>query len=561
MNILLSILILFFASNVLISQTQVKFMSPQFDSNPPKWVYTVYDSTNIGYAIERRENYKTDGYNMVYNFKSPTWAPLIKDKYFYTAAISKGTTSHVFGSVVQKIDLETGMPVWTSIFDNRTIEKQEYVQQLKIIGAKTLKIITHRRIKDRFNDFLPESYNIQGDSSTICTREYSMNNGELLKWQWINPEENNVVYTLPHAKLRRTLFENKDGSYQFIQINTGTKKNIELYHLDENEKILNKYIDTFYYDKKKYNLDTLKIFTVDYSMFKPNEDTIVTLHVYATRKGGINIPELSYVTLYDRQLNRIKLISLEKLYSFHNDNVIFNLIKAWDDVILIQIRRKSDELSKYYMDYDGNILASFDSEDFKNEVIIYTTYLPASRKFMLLTFDKKSNGKFREDFKLNFYLYEEGKWNYKYFIDYAENHYVSSIYTIDEIMDNDLLMCVNHRYYDKVLDESSNSSETWMRVDGKQIGLVGTHKEFIQEKIFNIFPNPAKDILTIDFADDFSGKIKILDEFGRDVKTCSFKKSQKQDVDVSGLIPGLYFVRALDSEKQNVYNVGKFVKE
>jgi len=538
---------------------KVSFQVPEFKINSPKWVYTVFDSTNIGHIIERHEDFKTDGYNMISSYRPLTWSPLIKGNYFYTTAMNKGTTSHIFGSVVQKISLETGIPVWTSVFDNRNTEKQEYVQQLSLDEFGTLKILTQRRIKDRFNDFVPQSYNIGGDSSTLCIREYNSNNGELLTKRCHNPSDTSLFYVSPHSEMRRILFRNADGSYQFIENQAKFKKSVFLAHLDENEKLLDIYIDTFYYDKSKYNLDTISIYTAIYSLYKPNEDTLVSIHVYASK--GINIPDLSYLTIYDKELNKIKLISLKDLYSFYNDYVAFNIKNAWSDRVLIKLSRlEGYNTSTFYLDYTGKVLAHFDTEEFENEYPFYTTYLPKSDKYLLLTRNKNSNNKnYREEYKMNFYLFENGKWEFKHNINYANYHYVSSIYSVNELDNNDILMCVDSRYFDKNKYLISPATETWMRIDGHKIGLVNSTEENRNINNIKIFPNPAKSYLNIEFPSLFFGYIEVLDIFGRLVKKVEIKNTLIENINISNLKFGIYYIKFYNKEGNSTYKTVNFI--
>ncbi len=525
---------------------EVSFHQPEFKKNPPKWTYTVYDSTNIGFPVERYENFKTDGYNMISIWRPNTWSPVVVDKYFYTAAMSTGTTSHIFGSVVQKIDIETGIPVWTSIFDNRNIEKQEYVQQL-FLDNGVLKILTQRRIKDRFDDFVPQSYNIYGDTSTICIREYDSENGDLLDVKCQDPEDTSVFYVLPNSEMRRILFKNADGSYQFIENRSRATKRVELSHLDEKEKLLEMYIDTFYYDKNKYSIDTIRMYTPSFSLYKPNEDSLITIHVYGS--NGIYIPDLSYLTIYNKELKKVKLISLKHLYLLHNDYSIFTIKKAWKDRVLIRIGRLGLEgghhVSTFYLDYNGNILANYDSEDFENDFPFYTTYLPKSDKYLLMTYNRNTNNKkYFEEFKLNFYLYENGKWEFKHRIEFADSHFIGEIYSLNELDNHDILMCTNSKYFDKNKNLTSLPTETWMRIDGLKLGLVNSIDKISNIERLRIFPNPAKNSFNVEFPSIFNGNIEVLDILGRIVKKINIRNSSEKNINVSDLKYGTYYIKA-----------------
>ena len=76
-------------------------------------------------------------------------------------------------------------------------------------------------------------------------------------------------------------------------------------------------------------------------------------------------------------------------------------------------------------------------------------------------------------------------------------------------------------------------------------------------KNINIFPNPANDILNIDFVEDFTGLVDIFDISGRVVLSNSQKEKNILQFDISSLAKGIYYIK-LNSDK-GIY-IRKFIK-
>ena len=73
----------------------------------------------------------------------------------------------------------------------------------------------------------------------------------------------------------------------------------------------------------------------------------------------------------------------------------------------------------------------------------------------------------------------------------------------------------------------------------------------------NIFPNPANDILNIDFEDDFNDSIDILDLSGKIIISNNQRAKNTIQFDISSLAQGIYFVK-LKTDKGG--HVSKFIK-
>jgi hypothetical protein len=84
----------------------------------------------------------------------------------------------------------------------------------------------------------------------------------------------------------------------------------------------------------------------------------------------------------------------------------------------------------------------------------------------------------------------------------------------------------------------------------------------LENNSFIVYPNPAGNILNIDFNTNFSGKIEIFDTYGKKIMRKSIENISKYTCDISNIGSGIYFIRAIDSNRNNArINTIRFIKE
>jgi hypothetical protein len=84
----------------------------------------------------------------------------------------------------------------------------------------------------------------------------------------------------------------------------------------------------------------------------------------------------------------------------------------------------------------------------------------------------------------------------------------------------------------------------------------------LENNPFIVYPNPAGNILNIDFNTNFSGKIEIFDTYGKKIMRKSIENISKYTCDISNIVSGIYFIRAIDSNRNNArINTIRFIKE
>ena len=71
---------------------------------------------------------------------------------------------------------------------------------------------------------------------------------------------------------------------------------------------------------------------------------------------------------------------------------------------------------------------------------------------------------------------------------------------------------------------------------------------------FNVYPNPATDVINVEFSDNFSGTVSVLDIAGKEVSTSAFSGLQ-HTLSTSALTNGVYFVKVNDGTASQVERI------
>ena len=86
----------------------------------------------------------------------------------------------------------------------------------------------------------------------------------------------------------------------------------------------------------------------------------------------------------------------------------------------------------------------------------------------------------------------------------------------------------------------SDLNKFYLQVDNISIDVALANNDF-NSKSFSVYPNPVKDVLNIDYADNVT-KIQIVNMLGQEVMNKSVNNTQNQ-IDMSGLVSGTYLVK------------------
>jgi len=100
--------------------------------------------------------------------------------------------------------------------------------------------------------------------------------------------------------------------------------------------------------------------------------------------------------------------------------------------------------------------------------------------------------------------------------------------------------------------DGSINKASWL-----QASPVGVKENSVVSTPINLFPNPAKDLVTVDIKNSKASVIKIFDITGKSVKTISLNQSNRT-ISVIDMDNGIYFYNIFDN-KGNIINTNKFV--
>lgn len=117
---------------------------------------------------------------------------------------------------------------------------------------------------------------------------------------------------------------------------------------------------------------------------------------------------------------------------------------------------------------------------------------------------------------------------------------------------SDNLLSMIIQYYDPMSQTYKNTYK-YVYSDFLQLGV---NQELLNNAL-QVYPNPAKDRLTLDLSSNKAEKLFIYNSLGQEVYTLNLT-SETLQIDVSALAPGLYILKA--SGEKGTYT-GKFIKE
>ncbi len=550
--------------NSVLSQTRVTHNIPfteiEFAENAPSWHYSVRDPDIIG-ALHYA-GIKCDGYNtLIPHIKIHNRISIIDDKDLYISELSAGTNGNLFGVVIQKIDIKTGTPLWSSYFDNRdSNDNQEYFSSMYLIpNTDTLVVISARNTKkwDERRPFDNLIYPISGDAdATLSIRKYDKNTGRLLVHHFIDTPDQRNFRTKVNGYKNPILYRESNNDYLYVQYLVLNKDSQIIWsHIDSNAILKGQKVETLHHPDH-LNIDEA---VVKNTIFIDKE------HIYFLEDFDDldeNRKQYAYIHIYDHQMNKQSVVDLYKI--INEIDPIFDGINDLEDAYIIDVRNDVihlfiNTLDKNHFDiyYDAFITTkgellylhenSFLPDIQEDYISIDISYLPISHKLVAVASKGKSLKDAAKQGGIDFYIYENKHWIKKYSIKAADKYVFKRAPLTQQLKNGDLLINTLWTKYDSRLDSFAFLHTTWMRVDGSKLGLrVATTQ--IEEKgaTFAVAPNPIRNRLMVHFNDPVTGSIQLMDAYGR----IGINKyiHQKTDIDfgVRNLPRGIYFIRFKD---------------
>ena len=513
----------------------------EFKNLNPVWIYTPIDSSLIGLG-------NFDGRNHFENWHDRPLPYLIYKGYLYCAHHTRYSLNHMEGALLQKVDLQNGKVVWQNYWDSRNNDRQEWVEKIYLGDDGNLNVLTSRRIEEPKNDI---HYLISGDSSLISIRKYDIENGELLDHIYTYSYDLNS-YRIENSRNNETiLYPDSDDQFQY-------------YELDKNNGLLiQNDIDEKGHPVATRKTDTVKIINgleisdpaivIYKKIFKVSVDTLVSLDVIYNFQNP-EIDTQTTLTIYNKNLQITSQFQIDSLLNFRYKRLY--LVFANDKYIYINGEKANksviDTFNFIILNYEGNILKQFTGlYDNLNHILPFPLYLEDENEFLFASYSGKYYGfdivKTNSVGEINLYreFYFKDK-NYGYSPDILIQLDNSDVLTFS-------YTCIyeNNKYF--------AYWPTWMRIRAEDLGLNTSILSIAKEKELMIYPNPANDYIELSRENTEAGYIEIIDQLGRIVSQENTLECEEKSIDISGLNPGLYFMRLINNSGREVGS-GEFVK-
>ena len=106
--------------------------------------------------------------------------------------------------------------------------------------------------------------------------------------------------------------------------------------------------------------------------------------------------------------------------------------------------------------------------------------------------------------------------------------------------DVDIQLKSNQKYSYRLKAYSDVSESAFGIIEVKTLTILATQYE--ENSIFKVYPNPAKDKISVSFSDPFTGEVTMVDLFGRNCVEVKIIKQKSVTLDISGLQKGIYFM-------------------
>ncbi len=520
---------------ILITGINAQYPDNIFKNYTPKWQHYVYDSTAIPPMNPKEYNgilFK----NMIFRDS------FIYSLYEYNYLVPEASN----GGYIEKLNINTGNLEWTTIYDLRTIDKNERPNRMFFNELNQLEVLGFRK---RIREVV--LYNPTDPTFKFIRRIYNPDNGRLIRK--IHEKDSDTSGLIMYAlDWRASLLPYGMNSYQYLpNYPSWELKNISSILLDT----LGIAIDTLIYDLN------CKYYRSDMTPFKVlSPDTMVTVFYtyndYFQEEDSFDVE--FYMLLIDQDFNHIDSFNITEAINTKNYYDI-ELKYADDKIIVVGLIDEPEPFdwksSFLIFDYKGNLLDTIDL----NDVSYYTCNIEliSDDEYLIYGMHKKNDyGNFR------FYKKKIGE--KKKLLREIEVNKLGKYFYCDEmhLVDDNLILIgeISGRYkeyccfyrYPMIIDFPK----------GDILNYVDKQEEItITKKEMELYPSPVEKTLTVDFKCNFIGTIEIIDVLGRKSKIIDIENQLKKQIDISFLNKGVYYIKAISKSKNKLYNVKSFVVE
>jgi hypothetical protein len=557
-NLLPTILIILFNFQVQAQNKERKYEPFEFEGYKPVWQHAVIDTSIIGLFNEidswTGDSVFYDGFSNFYpNIRSKLFPVYIKNKVIIT---EHKNGSACEGAFIQCIDIKTGNVGWEIHYDLRTDSRKEWPVWTYINENGQFVLLGHRQNISLFNP-IPKPFWF---NSLLTIRKYNSETGYLEERITI-PENDPFAKRL--AVPEGIFGDGAYGTYIFpdidnVQFITTTNKVIKSYTLNNESHVT----DSVYYD---FGYDSLLILNY---LYLTDQNNIINLRFSSKSmfdQANIDSFKISY-TVHDRDLNIL-------YYKTFQENIKpadrINFLNVSDTCFIVlgteyrQIKDKTISVfTLSHFDAQANLKETVTLNEVQADSVLFNydnvcAVKLKNDKGILMAADYKGQDGF--DY-LNFFK-TDGYGNFEK-IKKLKIHYSNhSILPLDLVTtpEGDILLKALDFNKNLVNDLYRGYATVYILFSAEDLGLKTSATSIAKARELMIYPNPANDYIILSRENTEAGYIEIIDQLGRIVSQENTLECEEKSIDISGLNPGLYFMRLINNSGREVGS-GKFVK-
>ncbi len=482
--------------------------------------------------------------------------PMFSEGNMYQVAnLFSGEGHH--GHFIQKIDMKTGRELWSNsrwfryfLPDRQTNPVREFFQS-PFLKGDSLQLYY-------FKEFTPPAVNLIWERGKIGKLSYDKFNGQIIKEKATNSNDVfNATLSNGLAGTASQVFVSDDeGNIKYVEINRPLRQDWKLLRLKSillNEK--GHVLKTMEKDIRM-ELDIRNV-----ASFRISDNKILVFvqcpDVFDEAKDIIRL------LIIDDNLNILKDYDISNHLPMTKTirNWVFNILQISidDNRFNLNARLREEEVAKIFsFDFDGNLLETIDIPLLGNRIQANVLSIPTRyEKGSIVVMNELETPSDRQRSKTSIKIYKSDGYGQLTFLeelltddDLINHYYYASL--LFWTPDNNLLLHI--RQIDRAqigqiveMDWLSN-----VLIDSKKLGLLSSVSS-IQQLSPPVYPNPAHNIISIPNTIEGS----LVDVFTVEGRFLYTKSVSDQQVDISDLSPGIYFLSITLGNTSHKY---KFVK-
>jgi len=465
------------------------------------------------------------------------------------------------GLLLERVDYSNGKVLWANSYNSFLEGFEDFGVDAFVNSDGNITILSYEPIMEYslFSSILLGSID-----SYLRIRIFDINTGELLSDS--NPREQAVRPHIIPSSFNRVIILNaiSDSTYmtsEYHITSRGANGGIEYGEisrevLDSEGKLISNF--SYGFDDLLVDFDNGSFAGAAFNKHDlVSPDTLVILYE-STKFAVQDSSELSSVVnvvVLDRDLQELSKFTIE------NNGFpipIFNTVTTDDTYIYIDSQYASEFPTPQFIgddnsnvitsvyDYDGNLIFSCDKEFLEKYAAFgvlnksrerCSLYLGSPDGVSLELLSQEENASAEELSNLTFTS------------ELVDEDFILLPLDLYNIGDNNILVRFFQRK--RVNGELEGNWNTWMSFDKSDLGFISSTKDESDSEIaFNVYPNPAGDIINVEFEDILSGSLEIIDMMGMVMMERGIHNEKRFDINTSKLAGGLYSIVVRTGKKE-----------